>query len=89
MFRPQSAIIRCYYLPKLLTVSVLIVHIHFFFTIYVSLNTTPLLRSLEYGKSSLKFVLSLKFSSPFGRRLYAYYYNYHVLLYHSLIVKQF
>jgi glycerol-3-phosphate acyltransferase PlsY len=27
MFRPQSAIIRCYYLPELLIVIILIVHV--------------------------------------------------------------
>jgi hypothetical protein len=39
MFLPQSAIIKFYYLPKLLTVLILNVHIHmFFFSIYVSLK---------------------------------------------------
>jgi hypothetical protein len=38
MFWPHLAIIRGYYLPKLLTVLILIVHICMFFTIYVSLK---------------------------------------------------
>jgi hypothetical protein len=38
MFRLLSAIIRCYYLPKLLPVLILIVHIYMCFTIYVSLK---------------------------------------------------
>jgi hypothetical protein len=50
MFRPQSAIIRCYCLPKLLTLLILIVHIHVFFYYLCSIETTPLLHSLNLLK---------------------------------------